>query len=75
MRMCKNFGRHLRTATALGLLCCSSAGCGTRVLYVTGGHKTVPLEKGQPAPDKGVWVSPEYMSEIYEQLGEQIRTK
>jgi hypothetical protein len=45
------------------------------VLYVTGGHKTVPLEKGQPAPERGVWVSPEYMSEIYEQLGRTANPK
>lgn len=69
MRTCRHFGRRWWLATAMLWLCCSSAGCGTRVVYVTGGHRTVPLDRGQPAPDQGVWVSEEYMSEIYEQLG------
>ena len=48
-----------------------SAGCGRRVVYVSGGHKIVKLKKGQPAPARGVWMSEEYLSEIHEALGRE----
>jgi len=69
MKTCGHFARRWWLATAIAWLCCWSGGCGRRVEYVRGGHEVVPLERGQPAPEKGVWMSREYLSEIYEELG------
>jgi len=44
-------------------------------VYVTGGHRVEPAAKGQPAPEKGVWMSQEYLSEIYEALGRKAVEK
>lgn len=81
MKPCRNFGprcwsrgARARAAAALiliALLSFWSAGCGRRVSYVEGGHKLTRLEPGQPAPRRGVLLSEEYLSQIYDALGEK----
>lgn len=66
--------RWLATIWILSL-CCWSAGCGRRVVYVNGGHRVIRLEQGQPAPERGVWMSEEYLSEIHEALGARAQTE
>ncbi|MCZ7646918.1 MAG: hypothetical protein M5U26_16790 [Planctomycetota bacterium] len=44
-------------------------------MYVNGGHRVIRLEQGQPAPERGVWMSEEYLSEIHEALGARAQTE
>jgi hypothetical protein len=74
MMMCKNSVRRwskvrLLAVVWIGLLSFSNAGCGKRVSYVNGGHSLTKVVKGQPAPQDGVLMSEEYLSQIYEALG------
>jgi len=74
MKTSRNSARRSAALTApalilIALLSCLSAGCGRRVTYVSGSHKLTHLKQGQPAPEAGVLMSEEYLSEIFETLG------
>ena len=68
MTTSKLFEKRWLLAMLMLCLLCSNAGCAKRVTYLDGEHKAVPLTKGQPAPDKGWWLSDSYAAELYEQL-------
>ncbi len=71
MQANRRSARRWLAGISILLLCCWSGGCGKRAVYVTGGHRVVKLEKGQPAPEQGVWMSEEYLAEIHEALGRE----
>ena len=66
---------RLLAAASIALLCCLNAGCAKRVDYVSGDHKLTKLNKGDRAPHPGILITENYLSQIYEALGQPPRSK